>query len=114
MDTDVLPVTMLSNASQQQLHSMLTTDATSEITKLAGRKIWLPGLLYYALPWFYLMAGSLALSTTLFISGWFWVLPFYFLFSASCFHLGFVVLQWRRRRQDIIRIDIAAKAHNQA
>jgi len=91
---------MLSKASQQQLRSHVTMDPVSGITKIAGRKIWLPALLYHTLPGFYLLAGAIALSTTLFISAWFWVLPFYFLFSAACFHLGFVVLKRRRRRTD--------------
>lgn len=63
---------------------------------LAARKIWLPRLLYEALPWFYLAAGCAALFATLYISGWFWVLPHYLLFSCACLHLAFAV--HRRRR----------------
>ncbi|MEQ8206995.1 MAG: hypothetical protein RIA65_12520, partial [Woeseia sp.] len=65
--------------------------------KFATRKIWLPRLVYDALPYFYLSSGFAALFATLYISDWFWVLPHYLLFSAACLHLSLVVL--RRRKQ---------------
>ena len=64
---------------------------------VATRKIWLPKLLYDALPYFYLTAGFIAFLATLYISEWFWVLPHYLLFSGACVHLGTSV--YRRRRQ---------------
>lgn len=75
--------------------------ATQELSRRAGnlatRKIWLPKLLYDALPWFYLTAGCTALFATLYISEWFWVLPHYLLFSGACLHLAFAVYRRRRR-----------------
>ena len=62
-----------------------------------ARKIWLPKLLYDALPWFYLVAGLAALFATLYVSTWLWVLPHYLLFSLACLHLSFAVLRKRRR-----------------
>ncbi len=66
---------------------------------LVTRKIWLPKLVYSALPYFYIGAGIAALLATLYISEWFWVLPHYLLFSAVCLHLGFIVYR-RRNRPD--------------
>lgn len=67
---------------------------------LASRKIWLPKLLYDALPYFYLVSGIVAFLTTLYISDWFWVLPHYLLFSVACLHLAVFVYRRRRRSGD--------------
>lgn len=67
-------------------------------TGLISRKIWLPKLLYNALPWFYVGSGIAAFLATLYISEWFWVLPHYVLFSAACVHLGLLI--YRRRQRD--------------
>jgi len=68
-------------------------------TRLISRKIWLPKLLYNALPWFYVGSGIAAFLATLYISEWFWVLPHYVLFSAACVHLGLLIYR-RRQRHD--------------
>jgi hypothetical protein len=65
---------------------------------LVSRKIWLPKLLYDALPYFYLASGLAAFFATLYIAEWFWVLPHYLLFSIICFHLGIIVYRRRHRR----------------
>lgn len=64
---------------------------------LVSRRIWLPKLLYDALPYFYLASGLAAFFATLYVSEWFWVLPHYALFSFVCLHLGVIV--YRRRHQ---------------
>jgi hypothetical protein len=69
--------------------------ATRKTVKFASRKIWLPKLLYAALPYFYIASGLAAFFATLYIGEWFWVLPQYLLFSALCLHLGITV--YRRR-----------------
>ena len=73
-----------------------TQQVTRNAGRLANKKIWLPKLLYDALPYFYLASGLVAFFATLYISEWFWVLPHYLLFSAACIHLGIIV--YRRRR----------------
>ena len=75
-----------------------TQQVTRNTGKLANRKIWLPKLLYDALPYFYLASGFAAFFATLYISEWFWVLPQYLLFSATCIHLGVFVYLRRRSR----------------
>ena len=72
---------------------------------LATRKIWLPKLLYDALPYFYMTAGFTAFFATLYISEWFWVLPHYLLFSAACVHLAVVIFRRRDTSTDSSEID---------
>ncbi len=77
-------------------------DRSTESRKQKGvvsRKIWLPKLLYDALPYFYLLSGIAAFLATLYISEWFWVLPHYLLFSAACLHLGVFVYRRRHRKR---------------
>lgn len=94
-----------------------STRATAKIAQhsLLGRKIWLPRLVYDALPYFYFTAGFSAFFATLYINEWFWVLPHYLLFSAACIHLAIVVYRRRHpstgRRSDGPRTD-ADKGEN--
>jgi Flp pilus assembly protein TadB len=64
------------------------------------RKIWLPKLVYSALPSFYVGSGIAAFLATLYINEWFWILPHYLLFSVACVHLGLLVYRRRRQRSD--------------
>ena len=88
----------------------MLTDAASNTTGVSrsqhresgtwlSRKIWLPKLIYNALPLFYVLAGVAAFLATVYISAWFWILPHYVLFSAACVHLGILVYR-RRHRTD--------------
>lgn len=90
---------MLSKADPQDIDLPAKTDQATNTTSLIRRKIWLPKVVYDALPWFYLVAGMAAFLATLYISAWFWILPHYLLFSAACLHLGLIILR-RRKRQD--------------
>jgi hypothetical protein len=87
---------MISQAARKPMALSETQQVTRVTGKLANKKIWLPKLLYNALPYFYLASGFAAFLATLYISEWFWVLPHYLLFSATCVHLGITV--YRRRR----------------
>lgn len=90
---------MLSSTAGKSAELIGTQKTAQKTSSLVSRKIWLPKLIYDALPYFYLVAGLLAFFTTLYISDWFWFLPHYLLFSAACFHLGVLVYR-RRNRQD--------------
>ncbi len=70
-------------------------DDLKEYVVQGSEAIWLPKLLYDALPYFYLASGLAAFFATLYITEWFWVLPHYLLFSIVCVHLGVIV--YRRR-----------------
>lgn len=87
--------TMLSDVAQQ---SVPETTASRQPSSLLWRKIWLPKLIYSALPFFYVFAGLGALLATIYISDWFWILPHYLLFSIACLHLGIFIFRRRRRR----------------
>lgn len=87
---------MLSTTSPE--HGDAEEDRSQKPPSFLTRKIWLPKLIYDALPYFYLTVGFTAFFATLYISEWFWVLPHYLLFSATCIHLAIVV--YRRRHRD--------------
>ncbi len=89
---------MISQAARKPMALSETQQVTRSTGKLANKKIWLPKLLYDALPYFYLTSGFAAFFATLYISEWFWVLPHYLLFSAACIHLGIFVYRRRHSR----------------
>ena len=62
------------------------------------RKVWLPRLLYAALPYFYVLSGLAAFLATFYIAEWFWILPHYVLFSIFCVHIGILVYRRRHRK----------------
>ena len=62
-----------------------------------AKKIWLPKILYDAIPYFYLVCGICAFLATLYISEWFWLLPHYLLFSFACVHIGIMIYRRRSR-----------------
>ncbi len=86
---------MLTNTSSESRTDGETEAQVGDKTLLA-RKIWLPKLIYDALPFFYVTAGFAALFSTLYINHWLWVVPHYVLFSAACVHLGWSVYRKRR------------------
>ena len=89
---------MLSSAAGKATHLSEAEDKRRKAESLVSRKIWLPKLLYDALPFFYLASGIAAFFATLYINEWFWVLPHYVLFSAACLHLGVFVYRRRHRK----------------
>ncbi len=91
---------MLGTATRKEARLTENRDEKRNAGSIVSRKIWLPKLLYDALPYFYLVSGIAAFLTTLYISEWFWVLPHYLLFSAACLHLGIFVYRRRRRSHD--------------
>ena len=73
-------------------------DNGRSLTAFLRRKVWLPRLLYMALPYFYVLSGLAAFLATLSIAEWFWVLPHYVLFSVVCIHIGILVYRRRHRK----------------
>ena len=69
------------------------------------RRIWLPRLLYAALPYFYVLSGLAAFLATFYIVEWFWILPFYVLFSVFCIHIGILVYRRRHRKTTAKLVD---------
>ena len=70
---------------------------TDAAESLMNRKVWLPKVLYEAIPYFYFFSGIVAFLATVYVSSWFWVLPHYVLFSVACLHLGVAIFRRRRR-----------------
>jgi len=89
---------ILGNASKPAPALSETQQMTRDAGTLLSKKIWLPKVIYTALPYFYIVAGVGALLATLYIGNWYWVLPHYLFFSAACLHLG-VMIYRRRVRQ---------------
>ncbi len=95
---------MISTAAGKPLALSETQQVTQKTGKLAARKIWLPKLLYDALPYFYLTAGFAAFFATMYISEWFWILPHYLIFSAACVHLGVAIYRRRQSKESDVSI----------
>lgn len=93
---------MLAKAETQQLDDVATRNDSTSGHNVLNTRIWLPALLYDGLPYFYLTAGFAAIFATLYIADWFWVLPYYLLFSAACLHLAYVVFQYRSRKSGAV------------
>ena len=89
---------MLTNSARKPTLLSDTQEMTRDAGQLMSRVIWLPRVLYIALPYFYIAAGIAALLATLYISDWFWILPHYLLFAAACLHMGVLVHRKRHRR----------------
>jgi hypothetical protein len=94
---------MLSTTTRKSTTLSDTQQVARNTGAVVTQKIWLPKLLYDALPYFYLASGILAFLATLYISEWFWVLPHYLIFCATCLHLGVVI--YRRRHQPPLNDD---------
>jgi len=77
-----------------------TQQVTHKTGTILSQKIWIPKLLYAALPYFYLVSGIGALVATLYVGSWIWLLPHYLLFSAICMHMGLLIFRRRNRSND--------------
>ncbi len=88
---------MARDAADRSVALSETQQVTRETGSLLSKKIWLPKLIYAAIPYFYLVSGLAALIATLYIGHWVWVLPHYLLFSAACLHIGILIFRRRHR-----------------
>lgn len=86
--------------------SQSTTQVISQsVAKIALRRIWLPGILYECLPYFYVLAGFAALFATLYINAWYWMVPHWILFCGLAVHAGIRLLTRRRAFRTAARAD---------
>ncbi len=88
---------MFSDAAGKSTQLTDTQQITRDAGRMMSRKIWLPKIIYNALPYFYILAGAGALFATIYISDWVWLLPHYLIFAVACLHMG--VLVYRRRHK---------------
>ena len=91
---------MFSDAAKRPDALSETQQVTRKTGTILSQKIWIPRLLYAALPYFYLASGIAALVTTLYVDNWIWLLPHYVLFSAICLHMGMLIFRRRNRSDD--------------
>ena len=71
---------MVSDAAKRPAALSETQQVTRKTGTILSQKIWIPKLLYAALPYFYLASGIGALLATLYVDSWTWMLPHYLLF----------------------------------
>ena len=91
---------IVGNASKSVPVLSETQQITRETGTLLSKKIWIPKLLYAALPYFYILSGIASLVATLYIGHWFWILPHYLLFAAACVHMGVMIYLRRNNEKD--------------
>ncbi|MEL7310187.1 MAG: hypothetical protein AAFN07_01640 [Pseudomonadota bacterium] len=60
-------------------------------------RVWLPELIYEALPYCYILIGFSALFTSLYISEWYWVVPHCVLLAGASLHAGASILMKRQQ-----------------
>jgi hypothetical protein len=88
---------MLTTAPGKTAQAAPKRAAEADAGSFLTRRVWLPKIIYDALPYFYVIAGISAFLATLYISEWFWVLPHYLLFSFACVHFGLFIFRRRRK-----------------
>ena len=76
------------------------TCTNSGIWQILNRKIWLPKIVYAALPLLYIGLGIYAIGAALFLSHWSWIVPYFLILGIICLHAGMIVaaLRWRNRK----------------
>lgn len=91
---------MSGNAARNASRATDYSGVGHNIVAFLRRRIWLPKLIYGAIPYFYVAAGLAALLATFYIAEWFWVLPHYVLFSFASMHIGIIIFRRRRERRE--------------
>ena len=92
--------------SPSATHSTESERDLGLLAKLRGllfRKLWLPKIVYEALPYLYISFGLGALASALYTPSWTWILPYLVLVGLACLHAGLAIVTLRyrfRRRQN--------------
>ena len=63
------------------------------------RRIWLPGPVYAALPFLYLLLAAFALVSGIYLPDPGWIFSYLLLISVGCLHAGVLLMLLRRRRR---------------
>ena len=72
-------------------------DNRRRIRQLLFRRLWLPKILYEALPYLYIVLGVTALGSAMFTPDWTWILPWAILIGLICLHAGLALVALRYR-----------------
>lgn len=91
---------MHSPSATQPTESERNKGLLAKLRAVFLRKLWLPRILYEALPYLYISLGVAALASALYAPGWTWILPYLVLIGLACLHAGLaiVTLRYRFRR----------------
>lgn len=75
-------------------------DAPGKLRSLLLRRLWLPRIVYEALPYLYIACGLVALASAMYTPDWTWILPWAILVGLISLHAGLalVALRYRFRR----------------
>ena len=78
-----------------------------QFRELLLQKLWLPRVMYEAMPFLYIVLGIFALVSAIYIPDWTWVFPYAILFGLICLHagLGIVTLRYKLRKRKPSRRD---------
>jgi ABC-type microcin C transport system permease subunit YejE len=91
-----------------QNHSAIQTSATPQRAGFGKRfrdlllqKLWLPRIVYEAMPFIYIVLGIFALISAMYTPDWTWILPYAILLGLMCLHAGLaiVTLRYNHRRR---------------
>jgi len=71
--------------------------ASLRLRRLLFKRVWLPRIIYEALPLIYICAGFVALAAALFLPGRIWILPWALVFGFAALHLGIGIAALRHK-----------------
>jgi len=96
-----------------QNQSAIQSSATGQRSGIGKRfrdallqKLWLPRIVYEAMPFLYIVLGIFALISAMYTPDWTWILPYAILLGLVCLHAGLAIVTLRynhRRRPKISR-----------
>ena len=69
----------------------------ARLRRLLARRIWLPRMLYEALPYIYIFSGLVALVSALYLPGRTWIVPWGIILGLASIHLGLRIAALRHR-----------------
>jgi len=69
------------------------------IRDLLARKLWLPRVLYEALPYLYLLLSIAALASAMHLRGWAWIVPYMIMLGLICLHVSAAIITLRYRHR---------------
>ena len=75
-----------------------------QVRTLLLKRLWLPRILYEALPYIYMLCGIVALGSAVYSPDWTWILPWAILVGLICLHAGIALatlrFRFRQRHED--------------
>ena len=79
--------------------TLQSSSPKGSLRRFFTRRLLLPGVLYAALPFLYLLLGAAALASGIYMPDPGWIIGYLLLISAVCLHAGTWFMLLRRRRR---------------